>query len=220
MADIKRLIGDDGKLVRASIAATLTSGTLTEGWWKIGTKATSSSAFGDGTSGLDAGEYYYAPASVTLTAGDAAYAVTSTVMADLSGWSLELTGDEVEVTVMADTYKKYRKGKLDAQGTASFVFIKGETDAANGLASYFFKHATITASGVVSDVTARSDNSLTLIGYIDAETDAGQYFLATAFDVEFFNFSLPMNSSEAVSMEVPFRLIGATDPVLYKVTNA
>jgi hypothetical protein len=220
MADIKRLIGDDGKLVRASVALTLTSGTLTEGWYKIGTKAVSSSAFGDGTAGLDVGEYYYAPATVTLTAGDAAYAVTTTVMADLSGWGLNLTGDEVEVTVMGDTYKKYRKGKLDAQGTASFVFIKGETDASGGLASYFFKQATITASGVVSSVVARSDNSLTLIGYMDAEEDTGEYFLATAFDVEFFNFDLPMNSSEPVSMEVPYRLIGATDPVLYKVTNA
>jgi hypothetical protein len=216
MADIKRLIGDDGKLVRASIGATPTANSLPIGWSKIATKAVSNSHFG----GLAVGDYYYNPtASGVLTAGDAAYIVTTTVMADLTGWSLELTADEVEVTVVADTYKKYRKGKLDAKGSASFLFIKGETDAAGGLASYFFKVATIAATGVVSTVTTRSDDSLLLIGYMDAEEASAQYFLATAFDVEFFNFNVPMSSSEAVKMEVPFRLVGATDPILYKVTN-
>lgn len=213
MSDIKRLIGDDGKLMRASVAATATSGTLAAGWYKIATNTGSS--FGD----LEANDYYYAPASVTLTGSDSAYLVTTVDMFDLSGWSLELSGDEIEVTVLNDTYKKYRKGKLDANGTASFVFIRGETDADAGLAHYFFKEATISASGTVSNVLARSTDSLLLVGYIDNETTTGDYKLATAFDVEFFNFSLPMNSSEAVNMEVPFRLSGSTDPILLKIYN-
>ena len=210
----KRIIGDDGSLVRATIAATLTSGTFAVGWWKIGQKAVSASKFGD----LEVGDLYYAPASVSGTAGDKAYGITTTDLVDLSGWSLELAADEVEVTVLADTYKKYRKGKMDANGTASFVFIKGETDTAGNLANYFFKEATITASGTVT-VSPRSNNSLFLIGYIDNETDSGEYKSVTAFEVEFFNFSLPMNSSEAVSMEVPYRLVGATDPILYRIMN-
>lgn len=212
----KRLIGDDGKLVRCAIGAA-TSGSLTAGWWKIKAKAAVASDFGD----LAAGDFYYAPAVVTLTYGDEAYAVTMTDMTDLSGWSLELSADEVETTVLIDTYKKYRKGKLDANGTATFTFIRGVTDdITDGLAKYFFKTATIAADGTVSNVTARSDDSLVLIGYIDNETAAGDSFLATAFEVEFFNFSFPMNSSEAVSFEVPYRLVGDTDPILYKVTLA
>lgn len=213
--DIKRLIGDDGKLVRATRAVSPSSGVLAEGWYKIAAKAVSNSAFGD----LAVGDYFPAPASVTLAAGDTAYLLTITDLQDLKGWGLELSADEVEVTVIKDTYKKYRKGKLDAKGSANFVFIKGETDADGGLASYFFKMANITASGTVSSVTERSDESLLLIGYVDNETTDGEYYIATAFDVEFFNFNLPMNSSEAVEMEVPFRLVGDTDPILYKVTN-
>ena len=216
MADIKRLIGDDGKLVRASVGASPVSGTLAEGWYKVQAKAASLSQFDN----LAVGDYYYAPASVALTAGDAAYAVTTTVMADLKGWSLELSADEVEVTVCADTYKKYRKGKLDANGSASFVFIKGETDASDGFASYFFKIATIDATGEVTSVVERSDDSLLLIGYMDAEEGAGQYFLATAFEVEFMNLPLNLNTSEAQEIESNFRLVGSTDPILYKVTNA
>jgi hypothetical protein len=214
--DIKRLIGDDGKLVRASVGTaplTVLSGL---NWFKIATKKTVGSDFGD----LAVGDYYYAPATKTVSGADAAYLVTTTDMADLSGWSLELSADEVEVTVMDDTYKKYRKGKLDANGTCSFVFIRGTTDASDGLARYFMKVATIDAAGAVSSVTSRSSDSLLLIGYLDKEETAGDYFLATAFEVEFMTFTLPMNSSEAVTMEVPYRLVGGTDPVLYKVTNA
>jgi hypothetical protein len=214
MADIKRLIGDDGKLVRATVSGVVVSGTFAEGWWKIHAMPAASSCFGD----LVVNDYYYAPITITGTYGDEACGVDTTDMIDLAGWSLELTGDEVDVTVMDDTYKKYRKGKLDAQGSASFIFIKGETDALGGLASFFFKTADISAAGVVSNVTARSDESLVLIGFVDNETTSGQYAIATAFEVEFFNFSLPMNSSEAVKMDVPFRLVGATDPVLYKIT--
>ena len=214
MSDIKRLIGDDGKLMRASVAAVAASGTIAAGWYKIASN--DSSSFGD----LEAGDYYVAPATRTLTGTDSVYAVTTVDMLDLSGWSLELSGDEIEVTVLADTYKKYRKGKLDANGSASFVFIRGETDADAGLAHYFFKEATISASGTVSNVLERSTDTLLLVGYIDNETTTGDYKLATAFEVEFFNFSLPMNSSAAVNMEVPFRLAGATDPILLKIYNA
>jgi hypothetical protein len=214
-SDIKRLIGDDGKLVRASVGAVAHTTLSGLNWYKIAAKKTVSD-FGD----LAVGDYYYAPANKSLSGGDTAYLVSTTDMADLSGWSLELSADEVEVTVMDDTYKKYRKGKLDANGTCSFVFIRGTTDDADGLAKYFMKIATIAANGDVSSVSNRSSDSLVLIGYLDKEETAGDYFLATAFEVEFMNFSLPMNSSEAVTMEVPYRLVGGTDPVLYKVTNA
>lgn len=220
----KRLIGDDGKLVRCSIAAVVTSGAnFTAGWWKIASKAPANSCFdaGAGDGELEAGDFFYAPATVTQTPGDTAYKITTTDMGDLSGWSLELSADEVETTVLIDTYKKYRKGKLDANGSATFTFIRGTTDdITDGLTKYFFKTATIDAAGEVSNVTARSDDSLYLIGYIDNETAAGDSFLATMFQVEFFNFSFPMNSSEAVQFEVPFRLVGDTDPILYKITNA
>jgi len=203
-------------LVRGVLAASPTSGSLVEGWYKISHVASGTSAFGD----LIATDFYYAPTTVALQPGDAAYAITVTDLQDLKGWSLALSADEVEVTVIKDTYKKYRKGKLDANGSASFVFIKGETDAADGLASYFYKVATIDATGAVTSVVERSDDSLLLIGYVDKEDASGQYFMATCFEVEFFNFEFPMKSSEAVEMEVPFRLVGDTDPIFYKVTNA
>lgn len=215
----KRLIGDDGKLFRATLGNTEYTSTTpipARSWVKISAKATVSS-FG----ALAVGEFFYNPkaTSLTVTSGDKYYLLTPTTLLDLSGWSLELSGDEVEVTVMNDTYKKYRKGKLDAKGTASFVFIKGETDQDGNLANYFFKEVDIDATGAVGTPSNRLDTSLYMVGYLDDDTTAGETMLATIFEVEFFNFSLPENSSQAVKMDVPFRLIGDTDPILYRITN-
>jgi len=216
MAEEKRLIGDDGRLARGSLAAIAEDTTFEEdSWYLITAKAAAASKFGD----LVVGDFFYAPCDVDATADDEAKLLTLSSMVDLSGWSLELTGDEVEVTVLNDKFKKYRKGKLDANGSASFVFIKGETDTADNLANYYFDIVTISATGTIV-VSSKLTDSLYIVGYLCEETAAGDVTLATVMQVEFFNFSLPMNSSEAVNMDVPFRLVGDTDPVLYRITIA
>ena len=215
MAEEKRLIGDDGKLAKGSLAAVAETTTLTAlSWYLITAKATVASKFGD----LVVGDFYYAPCSITLTSGDEAKLLTLSDLVDLSGWSLELSADEVEVTVLADKFKKYRKGKLDANGSASFIFIKGVTDQASGLANYFYDHVAITSSGTVTK-TAKLTDPLYLVGYMDDDDDSGEAMLATVMQVEFYNFPLNLNSSEAVSIETPFRLAGDTDPILYRITN-
>ena len=214
MAEERRLIGDDGKLVRGSLGAVETTTFSADTWYKIKAKAASNSVFGD----LEINDFVRFPIDVSAASGDEAYSLTETDLVDLSGWSLSLSGDEVEVTVLADKFKKYRKGKLDANGTASFVFIKGETDQANSLSNYFFDNVEIAADGTVTK-TDKLESSLYLVGYLDDTTTSGEVMLATVMEVEFFNFELPMNSSEAVNMEVPFRLIGDTDPILYRIHN-
>jgi len=213
MAEEKRLIGEDGRLARGALATSTVTTFAAESWYKIAAKATSSSVFGD----LEVNDFYYAPVEVVGESGDTAYLLTLSDMVDLSGWSLDLTADEVEVTVLADSFKKYRKGKLDANGSASFVFIKGVTDQPNNLANYYFDIVQIDATGAVT-VSVKITDTLYIIGYL-AEESAGEVTLATIMEVEFFNFSLPMNSSEAVKMSIPFRLIGDVNPVLYRITN-
>lgn len=216
MAEEKRLIGDDGKLARGSLASVATTDTLiAESWYLITKKAAVGSIFGD----LVVNDFYYAPIEMTLTAGDEAKLLTLSTLVDLSGWSLEITGDEIEVTVLDDKFKKYRKGKLDATGSATFIFIKGETDSADNLANYFFDNVVITASGTVTK-TDKKENTLYMVGYLDDTSISGEAQLATVMQVEFFDFPLNMNSSEAVEIETPFRLAGDTDPILYRIVNA
>jgi len=222
MAEEKRLIGDDGRLCKGYLDAVAESTEFENGeWYQISTKDPADSVFGD----LAVGDFYYAPVEMAAEVGDAAYQLHLVTMADLSGWSLSLTGDEVEVTVLADRYKKYRRGKLDANGTISLVFIKGITDQPDdniggwGLANYFFDIVEIEDDGNVT-YNARLTDPVYVVGYACEEaTDSVEVTLATVLQIEFYNFEMPMNISEAVNMEIPFRLIGDNDPILYRITN-
>jgi len=214
----RRCIGDDGVLKRVALGAEVVgNGTLTiakGAWVKITAVATSGSLFNS----LVVGDYYYAPVEITPIAGDKWKVMTLTDMADLAGWSFELSADEVETTVLADTFKQYRKSKKDATGTASFVYIKGVTDLDDNLSNYFFRKINIDATGssTVSDV---KDTPFLLLGYIDQgkESTDDNYTNALVMEVEFYNFSLPMNMAEAVKTDATFRLANGSNPSLYRI---
>lgn len=212
--DILRLIGDDGKLVQVAFAATAVSSIPSQTWCIIVTKSSGTSQFGD----LSVGEFYYNPtaAAITLT-GETVKLLTLTDVLDITGWSLEFSADEIDVTVLGDTVKKYRRGKSDANGTIESVFMKGTTDQAGGFANYFMPNAAIDATGDVT-YTARQTGSLYLLGYLDQDTTSGGITLATLMNIELFSFALPMNSGEAVKVSPKFRLTGSINPTLYRIT--
>ena len=214
MAEEKRLIGDDGRLAKGSLAASATTDVFeNDSWYQITAKAAAGSVFGD----LVVGDFYYAPIEIAATLGDEAKRLTLTTILDLSGWSLSITGDEVEVTVLADKYKKYRRGKLDANGTARFVFIKGITDIEDGMANYFFDVVEIDDTGTVTVRSDKLTDPLYVVGYMFEGDAEAEVTLATVLSVEFFSFPMNFNISEAVTMEIPFRLTGDDDPILYRI---
>jgi hypothetical protein len=220
MSDVgKRIIGEDGKLTKGSLGATVVATTgdaipiAANKFVKIITKASTGSIFGN----LPVGAFYISPIEM-----DGHYVGANDLdssMYDLTGWSLEISSDEIETTVLLDNFKKYRKGKKDANGSASFVYIKGTTDASDGLLNQFFQIAEISATGVVTFNDINTD-PVYIIGYVDSPSTAGYIREVTIMQVEFFNFALPMNMGEAMNIETPFRLVGDSDPIFYKITNA
>ncbi len=216
MAEEKRLIGNDGSLVKVTIGASGT--TLAIGaWGRITAKASSASIFDD----LAIGEFYFntTTAALTLSGGDTISPLTITPMLDINGWDLKLTATEVDVTVLKDKYKKYRKGKLDAEGTVAFVWIKGITDLAGGIANDFFDIAVIDATGNAT-VTRKNTDPTYLLGYLDVETASGKVASATLFQVEFFDFTVNVKDNEASNQSPKFRLAGDADPILYRLILA
>lgn len=179
-------------------------------------------------SALAVGEFVYndLTTSIDLSVTDAAATgtedkiapLTMTTLLDLSGWSLEMSADEVDVTVLGDTVKKYRKGKQDANGQMEFVFMKGETDLAGNLANYFMPISTVNLNGT-AEYSARKTTPLYVLGYLDESTVAGEYTMAMLFQVEFMSFSLPMNDSQAVKVSPKFRLSGSVNPTIYRIFN-
>jgi hypothetical protein len=162
MAEERRLVGNDAKLMRGTKGSLVTqvvgeTNTIaSDTWVMIAAKSSVGSAFG----GLVAGDMYYNTTAAAITpnyvgAGDADawYPFTFADMLDLAGWSIELTKDKIDVTVIADSVKKYRNGKADATGSASFVFIKGISDVAtSGIMDSFFRIADIDDTGVATVV--------------------------------------------------------------------
>jgi hypothetical protein len=221
----KRIIGEDGFLalgVLGDLVSKTEMGTEKVGkgtWVLIESKATAS-AFG----ALEVGQFYYAPVDVagvwtSATIFDSWKVLDLERMVDGISWSVEIAADEIDVTVNKDVYKKYRRGKLDASGSASFLYISGVTDLPGGLANRFFDIVQISDTGVVTVSKADAD-SIYLVGYLNegkAKAEENQT-VATVMKVELFNFALPSGMGEPGNIDVPFRLVGDADPVLYTIT--
>jgi hypothetical protein len=219
MASNKRLIGEDGFMARGTLGTEVVgNGTLTiaKGAWVQITAKAGSSEFGQ----LSVGDFFYAPSIVTPVAGDKWKVLTLSILADGVGWNLDLSADEIDVTVNQDTVKKYRRGKADANGNVNFLYIAGVTDAVGGLANKFFDICEIALDGTAV-VNKRDVGSIYLVGYLNkgSETDLeDNVAIATIMRVEFFSFSLPSKMGEPGNMDVPFRLSGESNPVLYRIT--
>jgi hypothetical protein len=216
MASNKRLIGEDGYMAKGVLGTKgLTIPAKT--WALITNKKTTGSAFG----ALSIGDFYYNPlaTALTLTTTDEAQPLTLTKLIDGVGWNLDLSADEIDVTVNADTVKKYRRGKADATGNVSFLYIQGVSDIAGGLANKFFDICEISATGVAT-VSTRDAGSIYLVGYLNAGNASDvedNVASATIMRVEFFSFSLPSKMGEPGNMDVPFRLAGEGNPILYRI---
>lgn len=216
----KRLVGDDGALYKMTIGTTPVlggAGTIAKGAWvKIASKATTS-FFG----GLDVGDYYMAPVDLGATeitdSNDTWYTATPSKLADVIGCSLSVTAEEVDVTVLEDEFKKYRRGKKDATGTLKFNFIQDITDVAGGIGNSFYRICETAADGSVT-VTNVDEDPIVLVLYMNYDEDAGDKVTATVMEVELYNFDIPVDMSTAISTESTIRLSGDTDPTMYHIT--
>lgn len=225
MSEERRLIGEDGSLFRGTLGTEVVgNGTLTI-TAKTLVYITSDLAANAGSAfeGLDTGYFYYSPiltAGADLPAGAKWKVMSQANSLDLAGWSLEANGDVIETTVLADKFKKKRRGKLDATGNATISFIKGITDiAATGFMNSFYDIVTISNTGVAT-LSPVSSEPFWVVGWLDdKDSVSGNHKLFTVFQAEFDNWPINVKMGEAQGFDTTFHLAGATDPVLYRVQN-
>jgi hypothetical protein len=220
MADTStRLIGNDGYIAQCAFGPEVVGDTTTpitivkDKWVLITAKATSASKFGD----LEIGDFYITSTDLTTnTTGDKWKVVTESKLQDLKGWSLEKTSAEIDVTVLEDDARVYRKGKDDASGSADFIYIQGVTDAVGGLANYFYDIVDISSAGVPT-VGAKKVDDLYLIGYLNQGNYGDGTKIATIFKANFYSFPLNMGEDTAIEMSINFRLASGLKAKLYKI---
>lgn len=216
MATKERLIGADGLVEVATLGDTITtSGFLASGSWYVVTTAPSDGAFPGLTShagmllkGVDAG--------TTLASGTGLIArklsFNSDPLLDISSWSCEFSADEIEVTVLADEVKKYRRGKVDASGSMKGIVILGTTTSSSGILSRFLSRSIISSVGGASAISSVGDTSLYFRGILQKDRTSGEKYAFIFGQIELYNFSLGGDLGSAQEFDSKFRFIN-DDPV-------
>jgi len=165
-------------------------------------------------SGMNVGDMFPANGTEVLKTGDKAHRLILKEAADITGWSLAVTKDQIDITRLKDRYKKFRPGKMDANGTVNMIFTLGVTDKEGGLVDLMIK--TFRKSGNTVTVTDIEAKPLYFVGYT-RKTETPRETEAFIFgQIHLYGISFGGQGNAAQSFDSSFKLTGA-DPVFYTV---
>jgi len=218
----KRLIGEDASAYRFTLGTLVTGDGTTTSMsagkiYKIAAKATASSIF---PTAFVVNDYYYAPLQQTLAVGDNVYPVTETLITDCKSWTMTVSADSIEVTVLKDTVKKYRKGKPDVSGTITGIVTTDQLKTSGSIHNRFIKVVNLTEGVAPADANIfpidKSDYFLK--AYLNEDDLAGnvQAFILAQIDPLGTNWGADIGSAQEWSAD--FKFDGA-DPVMFTITN-
>jgi hypothetical protein len=155
----------------------------------------------------------------TFTATDSAKLTTFTEVADVTSFSLEYSADEIEVTVLADEVKKYRRGKTDMSGTVEGINIISEMEKVGSFINRFMRTVNATA-GNVSTLNEIDGDPLFCQFYVQKDVTTPTETQAFLFaQVDLYGTSLGASVADAQSWSSNVRIIG-NDPILYFKANS
>lgn len=225
--EIKRLIGDDAQIYTGDLSETVLVGDSTKtldelvggapaskqgaGFFLIEKKGAESFF----PAAMRVGEMYPALGTEVLATGDEVRQLNLTQLADCGGWSLDISQDKVDVTVLADEFKKARPGKKDASGTCKQLFIQGITDEDDGMIDRTIKTFRRDKEGNVT-ISEALNKSMYMVGYINKAKSVGERDSYIFAQIYMYGMKLGADSGSAQSYDSNFSLTG-TDPVFYSI---
>lgn len=225
----KPLVGDDGKFMTGKKGQTyIGDGTSTLNVLVAGTDATSGgdgmyiiTAMGADTffpEGMKIGELYPASGKEVLADGDKIQKIDFTEVADCTGWQLQITQAEIDVTRLKDEFKKYRLGKKDATGTVNSIMTLGVSDEPDGMVGRnmkLFRREVKDGTETVT-VSVPSGESLYFLGYLNMTDVPGETQAFVFAEIYLYNMNLGGSTGNAQSYDASMRLTGQ-DPVFYSL---
>jgi hypothetical protein len=225
----KPLVGDDGKFMTGKKGQTYTGdGTSTLNVLVAGTDATSGgdgmyiiTAMGADTffpEGMKIGELYPATGKEVLAEGDTIQKIDFTEVADCTGWQLQITQAEIDVTRLKDEFKKYRLGKKDATGTVNSIMTLGVSDEPDGMVGRNMKlfRREVKDGNETVTVSVPSGESLYFLGYLNMTDVPGETQAFVFAEIYLYNMNLGGSTGNAQSYDASMRLTGQ-DPVFYSL---
>ena len=185
MADISRLIGEDGHVHLGTIGTTkvgdssddfddLNGGGVTSGggFWQVVAIKTTSSYF-TWTSPV-VGDYFWNVGTGVMETGDTAVQLPTSNLTPAKGFSIDLTKAKVDTTVLTDVQKTYRMGKSDASGSITLI----ETVGSETISDKFMDRQEITSAGVFTSMNRLTNTPLHFVGWLQDAYTSGETYIA------------------------------------------
>ncbi len=214
---IEKLIGADASLERATFGAPLATGSAQNGkWYKIVAKS------GDTVfpAGYIVGDLIQGDALMTFSATNSASLATFESVADCSSFSFDISSDEIEVSVLLDSVKKYRKGRSDMSGTISGINFISIMKQSGSILNRFLRVVSGDSQSIIPAVMNNVDNSAYYIRALlqDDVTTVGESQVFLFGQVELFGYKLGADVGSAQTWESGCRFNG-NDPIVYIMEN-
>jgi hypothetical protein len=214
----RRLTGSKGEVYTATLQAEVEGdgiANLAEGVHLV-TGVAASTAFPSNTSGeeIESGYLIFVRDGEVITpaVGDNTRQLTLTRRCDVTSFSMPFTADEIEVTTLCDTLKRYEKGKIDMAGSLSGIVTIGETTGNDGFLNQFID--IVEQDGTTSlDLYKQAEE--VLFGYfrINKDQSIGDE-LAVFLPINVFGASLGAAQADAQTFETSFRIASFDDPTI------
>jgi hypothetical protein len=168
--------------------------------------------------GMKIGELYPATGKEVLAEGDTIQKIDFTEVADCTGWQLQITQAEIDVTRLKDEFKKYRLGKKDATGTVNSIMTLGVSDEPDGMVGRNMKlfRREVKAGSETVTVSVPSGESLYFLGYLNMTDVPGETQAFVFAEIYLYNMNLGGSTGNAQSYDASMRLTGQ-DPVFYSL---
>lgn len=225
------LVGDDGQFMTGELSTEIYEGDGVKTLHKLlgGDEASSGGegfyvieAFGTQTffpKGMEAGDLYPALGTEVLKTGDKVRKLTLVHVADCTGWNIQITQGEIDVTRLKDKFKKYRLGKKDASGTVNSIMTLGVSDEPNGIVGKTMKlfRRSIQSNGDVDVVVVNNENlPIYFLGYLRKTDTPGETEAFVFGQCYLYNITLGGQTGSAQSYDSSLRLTGK-DPVFFSL---
>lgn len=225
------LVGDDGQFMTGELSADLYEGdggktlhelvagedAVTGGWGMYVIDAMGTASFFP--AGLKVGDLYPAMGNEVLAVGDKVRKLILYPVADCTGWSIQITQGEIDVTRLIDNFKKYRLGKKDASGTVNSITTLGVSDEPNGIIGKTMKlfRRTVKPNGDVEVTIVNNENlPLYFLGYLRKTDTPGETEAFVFGECYLYNITLGGQTGSAQSYDSSLRLT-RRDPVFFSL---
>lgn len=209
----ERLVGSDGKLVTVNFSTELvgTTDSITEaGWYRVQSKAESDSEL---PTNSEVGDLVYLEEG-SLADGDAVTTLDEREQADVTGFNIEISKAEIDVTTLSDSVRRYRTGKTDMNGSMEGITTLGETDQSGWVLNNFLR--VIKQTGNEVEIRQIDESPVYLKGYIQKDEGGTQREAFVWARVNLLGASLGASGEDSQNFSSNFRIApGDPDPTLY-----